>query len=406
MKDLVFLIFALVLVGIFVRLKINIAISIFLTAIITSLFKGLGFFAVLHLMLKTLMHVDTINMIFVIIIVTYLGELLKTSYLLSDITSDFKKILSPKAFLPLFSLVVGLLPMPGGALVSAPMVEEGASDVEIYPNEKALLNFWFRHVWEPISPLYPEFLLGVSILGTTIGKVISIQWPISLGMLLSGIVFIIPLIKSDTKPKDRISLFLALDIAKNLSTIILIFVMLLIFKKLPSFIAMLFGLLYLVILRKVPLHTLKVSFKYKKVFEYAFLIYSIFFLREIVTSTNFAQSVFIELQQLGAPEHLILFALPFSIGFLAGISSASIGIAYPLLMPLLKVHNVLVSSNVLIAYLGVWTALLFTPMHLCLSLSVDYFKTEFGKVYKLMIKPFLLLLIITLSWFLFLKFKP
>ncbi|MFU2157651.1 MAG: DUF401 family protein [Caldisericum sp.] len=406
MKDLLFLIIALALVGIFVQLRFSIAVSIFLIAIITSFFKDLNIIRIFQLMLQTLSHLDTINMILVIIIVTYLGELLKTSGLLSDITEDFKKILSPKAFLPIFSLVVGLLPMPGGALVSAPMVDEGAMDVEINSDEKALLNFWFRHVWEPISPLYPEFLLGVSILGTTIFKIISIQWPISVGMFFSGIIFIVPFIKNGKKQKNRTDLYTAFDILKNLSPIILIFAFLMIFKKYPSFVSMLFGLVYLIILRKVPFKTLKLSFKYKKILEYTFLIYAIFFLREIVTSTNFAQSIFIELQSLKTPTYLILFILPFSIGFLAGISSASIGIAYPLLMPLLKVGNSLIPSNILIAYFGVWTALLFTPMHLCLSLSVDYFKTEFKRVYRLMLKPFLFLLTITLSWALFLKFKP
>ncbi|MGB9832782.1 DUF401 family protein [Caldisericum sp.] len=406
MKDLLFLIIALALVGIFVQLRFSIAVSIFLIAIITSFFKDLNIIRIFQLMLQTLSHLDTINMILVIIIVTYLGELLKTSGLLSDITEDFKKILSPKAFLPIFSLVVGLLPMPGGALVSAPMVDEGAMDVEINSDEKALLNFWFRHVWEPISPLYPEFLLGVSILGTTVFKIISIQWPISVGMFFSGIIFIVPFIKNGKKQKNRTDLYTAFDILKNLSPIILIFAFLMIFKKYPSFVSMLFGLVYLIILRKVPFKTLKLSFKYKKILEYTFLIYAIFFLREIVTSTNFAQSIFIELQSLKTPTYLILFILPFSIGFLAGISSASIGIAYPLLMPLLKVGNSLIPSNILIAYFGVWTALLFTPMHLCLSLSVDYFKTEFKRVYRLMLKPFLFLLTITLSWALFLKFKP
>ncbi len=406
MKDLLFLIIALALVGIFVQLRFSIAVSIFLIAVITSFFKDLNIIRIFQLMLQTLSHLDTINMILVIIIVTYLGELLKTSGLLSDITEDFKKILSPKAFLPIFSLVVGLLPMPGGALVSAPMVDEGAMDVEINSDEKALLNFWFRHVWEPISPLYPEFLLGVSILGTTVFKIISIQWPISVGMFFSGIIFIVPFIKNGKKQKNRTDLYTAFDILKNLSPIILIFAFLMIFKKYPSFVSMLFGLVYLIILRKVPFKTLKLSFKYKKILEYTFLIYAIFFLREIVTSTNFAQSIFIELQSLKTPTYLILFILPFSIGFLAGISSASIGIAYPLLMPLLKVGNSLIPSNILIAYFGVWTALLFTPMHLCLSLSVDYFKTEFKRVYRLMLKPFLFLLTITLSWALFLKFKP
>jgi integral membrane protein (TIGR00529 family) len=406
MKDLIFLVVSLLLIGVLVQLKISIAISVFLLAIITAIFKGLGVIYIIHLLTRTLTRMDTINMILVIIIVTYLGEVLKTSGLLSDISSTFKKIFSPKIYLPLYALVIGLLPMPGGALVSAPMVEEGAQDVEINQEEKALLNFWFRHVWEPISPLYPEFLLGVSILGTTIGKVISIQWPLSLGMLLSGILFVIPLIKSETRPTDGVNFQILINILRSLSPIIFIFIILMSFKNLPSFVAMLSGLIYLIIMKRVTLSKLKSSFKFKKIIEYTFLIYSIFFLREIITSTNFALSVYNELQILKAPTFLILFLLPFSIGFLAGISSASIGIAYPLLMPLLKSNGALNSSNVLIAYLGVWTALLFTPMHLCLSLSVDYFKTNFTKVYKLMLKPFLLLLILTSIWIVFLKFKP
>lgn len=355
---------------------------------------------------KTLTHIDTINMILVIVIVTYLGELLKISGLLSDITNTFKKIFSPKTFLPLFALVIGLLPMPGGALVSAPMVDEGTNDIEINGEEKALLNFWFRHVWEPISPLYPEFLLGVSILKTTILKVISVQWPVSAGMLFSGMIFIIPRIKSKNSPTEKLNFEIMFNILKALSPIFFIFMLLMVFKNVPSFVAMLAGVIYLIFIKRIPMFKLRSSFKYKKILEYAFLIYSIFFLREIITSTNFAQNVFNELKALNVPNFLILFFLPFAIGFLAGISSASIGIAYPLLMPLLIHNGRINSSNLLIAYFGVWTALLFTPMHLCLSLSVDYFKTNFVKVYRLMVKPFLFLITLTFIWVAFLKFKP
>jgi hypothetical protein len=96
MKDLIFLVVSLLLIGVLVQLKISIAISVFLLAIITAIFKGLGVISIIHLLTKTLTHTDTINMILVIIIVTYLGEILKTSGLLSDISSTFKKIFSPK----------------------------------------------------------------------------------------------------------------------------------------------------------------------------------------------------------------------------------------------------------------------------------------------------------------------
>jgi len=160
---------------------------------------------------------------------------------------------------------------------------------------------------------------------------------------------------------------------------------------------------YIIIFKKVTISNLLASSKWKKILEYAFLIYAIFLLREIISSTQFASHLYTELKALSIPYFLTLFLLPFSIGFLAGISSASIGIAYPLLMPLLKENGVINGANLLIAYMGVWTALLFTPTHLCLSLSVDYFKAKFPDFYRLLLLPYILLLLVNLMWVLVLR---
>jgi len=404
MAHLIFLIVALFLIGGFVFMKFNIALSIFILAILTGIFKRIPLGEFFLLFYKTLTHFDTINMILVIIIVTYLAELLKVSGFLDDVTNLFKSIFPPRVYLPAFSMIIGLLPMPGGALVSAPMVEEGATYTDLKEEEKALLNFWFRHVWEPISPLYPEFLLGVSILGTTIGKVISIQWPVTFGMFLSGVIFILPKINSkEYEMKEKLSFLVLWKSIKTLSPILFIFAILLTFKHLPSFVAMLSGVIYIIIFKKVTISNLLASSKWKKILEYAFLIYAIFLLREIISSTQFASHLYTELKALSIPYFLTLFLLPFSIGFLAGISSASIGIAYPLLMPLLKENGVINGANLLIAYMGVWTALLFTPTHLCLSLSVDYFKAKFPDFYRLLLLPYILLLLVNLMWVLVLR---
>lgn len=398
MNNLLLLLGVIFLIAFLIRLKISIAVSVFLASIFVAIFKGvINQFP--KLALETLLQIDTINMIIVIIIVTYLGELLKASHFLDEITSNFKKILPTKVFLPLLPMTIGLIPMPGGALVSAPMVGEGAKDVSIKDEEKALLNFWFRHVWEPISPLYPEFLLGVSTLGVSIIDVLKVQWIVSLGMLISGIVVITPHINNSSNGREKINGKTLLSLLKIFSPIIVIFAFILIFKNLPSFIALFVGLVYVILLKRIDFRTLVESFIYKKILEYVLLIFSIFLLREVINYTRFAQSVYNELTLLNVPQALILFFLPLSIGFLTGVSSASIGITYPLLMPLLKTNGTLISSNLLIAYYGVWTALLFTPTHLCLSLSVEYFKASFYIFYKKMLPAFLILTVFIIFWY-------
>ena len=398
MSDLIFLVLSLVLIAILIQFKINIGISIFFVAIIMSIYKGISIVAFPSLIIDTLKHLDTINLMLVFAIVTYLAEIWKISGFLDDIIYNFEKIFPPKVSLPLFTIVIGLLSMPGGALVSAPMIEYGARNLNMEREDKALLNFWFRHIWEPISPLFPEFLLEASIIGASIGKLIEIQWPVAVGMLISGIVFIMPKIPDVDFKREKVNFEIIFNIFKSISPIILIFVFLMLFKTLPSFIAMLVGLIYVLFLKKVNFQKMAQAFKFRKILEYVFLIFSVFLLREIINKTNFAMSIYNELQLLNLPNFIILFFLPFSIGFLAGISSASIGIAFPLLMPLLAPNNVVMEERVLIAYLGVWTALLTTPTHLCLSLSVDYFKASFSKFYKGMVKPIFLLALITLAW--------
>ena len=398
MSDLIFLVLSLVLIAILIQFKINIGISIFFVAIIMSIYKGISIVAFPSLIIDTLKHLDTINLMLVFAIVTYLAEIWKISGFLDDIIYNFEKIFPPKVSLPLFTIVIGLLSMPGGALVSAPMIEYGARNLDLKGEDKALLNFWFRHIWEPISPLFPEFLLEASIIGASIGKLIEIQWPVAVGMLISGIVFIMPKIPDVDFKREKVNFEIIFNIFKSISPIILIFVFLMLFKTLPSFIAMLVGLIYVLFLKKVNFQKMAQAFKFRKILEYVFLIFSVFLLREIINKTNFAMSIYNELQLLNLPNFIILFFLPFSIGFLAGISSASIGIAFPLLMPLLAPNNVVMAGRVLIAYLGVWTALLTTPTHLCLSLSVDYFKASFSKFYKGMVKPIFLLALITLAW--------
>ena len=65
--------------------------------------------------------------------------------------------------LPLSASMMGLLPMPGGALLSAPIVEKGGEGV---PDElKAAINNWFRHLFILIYPLSPALVASAKIAG-------------------------------------------------------------------------------------------------------------------------------------------------------------------------------------------------------------------------------------------------
>ncbi|MEW5995754.1 MAG: DUF401 family protein, partial [Candidatus Zixiibacteriota bacterium] len=58
---------------------------------------------------------------------------------------------------------MGLLPMPGGALLSAPIVEKGGEGVP--DHLKASINNWFRHLFILVYPLSPALIASAKICG-------------------------------------------------------------------------------------------------------------------------------------------------------------------------------------------------------------------------------------------------
>ncbi len=391
MKDIIVLLVALSALGILVKLKVNIGISIFASALVILLSLKAGLLKVPESLLNTARNKETIYLILIVVTITYFADLLKVSGFLEDMVESFSSFFSVKIFVPLFAFIIGALPMPGGALVSAPLVEKGSEYSTLNNAEKAVINFWFRHIWEPTSPLYPEMVLASSILGVSILRIIEIQWIYSLLMFLSGVIFLLPLIKvkRTVKINDR-SLKNLKYVLTSTMPITLVILLILLFK-LSVVVSGIIGIAYIVIVKKLKPSNLRKALNSKLLLKLVFLMYSIMFLKTVVKNTGVISGVYAYMNSIHIPYVIILFSLPFVVSLMSGAASATIGVSYPLLLPLLKTPNLNI-VNLLIAFLGGWSALMLTPTHLCLSLSMEYFNAKPERVYKLLIKNVLFLI--------------
>jgi hypothetical protein len=84
---------------------------------------------------------------------------------------------NPRIRLFIFPALVGLLPMPGGALFSCPMIRAVAGHMSLGENRQALINYWFRHIWETAWPLYPGYILASSLLGLSLDVICRYTFP-------------------------------------------------------------------------------------------------------------------------------------------------------------------------------------------------------------------------------------
>ena len=93
--------------------------------------------------------------------------------------------------------LVGLLPMPAGALFSAPFVAAVDERGELELSHKVAINYWFRHLWEYWWPLYPGVILAMQYSKLPAIWFFLIQMPFTIVAAISGYIFILRRIKKE-----------------------------------------------------------------------------------------------------------------------------------------------------------------------------------------------------------------
>ncbi|RYD07088.1 hypothetical protein N752_00465 [Desulforamulus aquiferis] len=75
---------------------------------------------------------------------------------------------------------------------------------------------------------------------------------------------------------------------------------------------------------------------------------------------------------------IILILLPLAVGMLTGLLQACIGVSFPLVMSFIEPSG----AYVMLAYISGVAGVMISPVHLCLVLSIEYFKADFTRSYK------------------------
>lgn len=136
----------------------------------------------------TLQEIGTWEVVLAMYFVMCLEHLLRTTGIIKGFMTSMKPLLRSErvllAFMPAF---LGLLPSLGGAIFSAPMVEQASKKYSLSPEKKATINYWFRHVWEYGNPIIPGVLLASQITAIPLGTFVANMIVYTLIALLLGV---------------------------------------------------------------------------------------------------------------------------------------------------------------------------------------------------------------------------
>lgn len=403
MTDLLKIILIVLVLLFLIKKKWDLGLVLFIGTLLTGVAFRLDFPVLARNILEALISTETLSLFGIIILVLYLGNLLQLKGNFKKMVDSFKNLIpEPRLILALPSSFIGLLPMIGGALMSAPIVEEAGQRWKLTPAWKTFLNYWFRHIWEYSWPLYVNMILASAILQIPIKRIATVQFPFTVLAAILGLIILFKHVHRlpDEKTGGKFLKSL-LNLILSIWPIFLVIVLIFVFKfsmllalAATAFLTLIFFRMDFrersrILWQSISLKTL-------------FLIASVMVFKRILEVSGALESVTGVFQSEGISAYLLLFAVPFFLGLLTGVNHAYVGISFPILLPIFGSEN---PDMVLVmfAYVSGFVGILLSPTHLCLVLTLDYFKAELRDVYKILLWPSVVIFIAAFLVLLFLR---
>lgn len=380
-----------ILLILLIRLKLNLALAIITAAVWIGILFKLPFLAILKLFPQTLVQTTTLEYLLIIYLVLLLGGLFRETGNLNRLAQSMGHIFRDyRVGITVMPALIGLLPMPGGAMLSAPIVKEVGNKTDLPPDKLTFINYWFRHLWEYFWPLYPALLLTAGLFKVSIRSIMITQFPLTLVAIGVGVFFM----SRQTAPpptSGRGELKHLMRMIFLMWPILVVILLVLVFK-LPMTIALAAGCAAALIGTRLKSNLIL------KVFLKAFsistlgVIFAVFLFKNALDSSGALNNVSRISAAAVALKILIVFLAPFIVGFLTGVNTAFAGIAFPFILPWVGTGTAGL-TYIMFGYASGFVGVLLSPVHLCLCLTKEFFCAEFPKVYKYLLPSVLIVFI-------------
>ena len=183
---LVAVIVSFCLLGLMLYKRVNIGITLNATALCLALLS-VNWQEIPTVILKTTIDLLTISVVLATFGIMLLSELYKETGFINRLSESLSGIIkNSKVVLSVLPAIIGFLPVAGGALMSAPLVDSEAEKLKLKPEKKAYVNLWFRHTIFPVYPLNQVLITTAAITGTTVASLILRQIPVVTVMVVIG----------------------------------------------------------------------------------------------------------------------------------------------------------------------------------------------------------------------------
>ena len=371
----------------------NLALSILAGTTVIALWSGHSVSTIGSISWAEFYSLDNAMLSAIIFLVIWLSSQMAKAGVMGDLVKTIKARISVKGSIAVLPAIIGLLPMPGGAIFSAPLVDDCDEDSRIDPVLKTKINYWFRHIWEYTWPLYPGLILTSDISGLEIWQLFLLGLPMTTAAAAAGYFFLLR--KVENRPmieKHHTKGLLKLVSPIIVVVVVYVFVLLVfpIISETSKYIPMSIGLLSAIILlqieRPIPVSDWKKIIISKKPLLMVLIvvlvrIYGAFIEARLPDGVLLMDQMRMELDSLGIPIITLIMIIPFVSGLTTGITVGFAGASIPIAISLLGTDPALyqILSTVSLAFSFGFMGVMMSPVHICLIVTNEHFKTSLAK---------------------------
>ena len=402
MLDFMKIMGAFFLIVLMLRLKVPLYKAMLTSGLALGLVFGLSPQAIALTGAKSLVDLTTITLASALTLIMFLENIMRRTKMLETMVTSLKNLIgNVRIVMAILPALVGLLPSAGGAVFSAPMVEEVSRDTNLSPEKKSFVNYWYRHVWEYIFPLYPSIILAAQITELPMQQLILFLVPYAVAAALMGI----PIAFSGEKVVKKVEKTKAnqenwISFVGSIYPVIMIILAVLVVQ---INIAVSIGLVVFLLLLINQYNIAQIKELVQEAFsaEIILMVISVIVFKDILLQTGSVETLPAFFASLGLPPELILILLPFAVGMATGMSQAFVATTFPILLGMSA--NGVLPELAALAYVSGFMGVMLSPVHLCLILTVEVFRADLGKVYKMLLAPCSLQMVLAVLLFILMR---
>jgi integral membrane protein (TIGR00529 family) len=385
--------FIISLVVILIVARRNLPLALFCGAIILGIFT-LPIITIFDKIIFTLTDFSVIFLACAMGVIPMIGGSMKESGQMDDLVNNLR--IGKKGMMSLSPAIMGLLPMPGGALLSAPIIERAGGGIA--NDLKVAINNWFRHLFVLIYPLSSALIASAKISNLSVYTAFLFLLPTFFFALFLGYIFLIRKVKGSinyTNPFSLKGLLIPLGIIliAPFLDFILKEMWTLSIKEIATLIGVCAAFIISLAASRVRLNLKNIAIQMKP-WNFALIIIGMFIFLNIFKASNVAELIAsIPL----SPEVLCVVA-----GFILGFTTGRVLLPASIILPVYLTMGTITPFIFAVMYTSIFFGYVLSPVHPCVCITLEYFNVPMKNFFRLTSPPvfiiFFLVLLISIIY--------